>query len=280
MRRNGTIEHEVMTKTTIPSGPHLSLFLASGEAQNTEAAAAIRTAAGTIVTAVNSMLDYLEEPLKGQFLKVKNEINTMLAGMPATDAVPAAMESNYVLKNLMYVLSSAQSMMTSLSEAATGASKKAATALNSLPGEIEKGIEAKVTAGEFIKKDDLPAKIDAAVTLARTGWENGAKLVNDRTKLLTTASLPVPDAKILSVEEKDWTPKQETAKTRAEKLKPFKVEGDTLLQLCWDATQGEFDRTFAVLEANKGPAATARKTATPFVTPSSNGKVIAKVGMC
>lgn len=271
-----------MTKTTITGAP-LNLFLAAAaDVEPTEAAKAIRDAAGTIVTSINSMLDYLEEPLKGQFIKVKNDLNTMLAGMPETDKVPAAMEGNYILRNLMCVLATAQSMMSSLTETAKTAKASATTALNSITGEVEKGINAKVAAGEFIKKEDLPTKIEDAVKAARTTWENGVKLVGDRTKLLTTASIPVPDAKVLSIEEKDFTPKQEAAKTRADKLKPFKVEGDTLLQLCWDASQAEFDRTLLVLENNKAaaaPAPGARKTATPFVTSSGNGAVRARVGI-
>lgn len=275
-----------MTKTTLNqtdlAASHLNLFLGSASEDSSEAAKAVRDAAGTIVTAVNSMLDYLEEPLKAQFLKVKTDINTMLAGMPMSDAVPAAHESNHVLRNLMGVLATAQSMMSHLTETARSAKQQAAFALNSVTGEVEKAIAAKVTAGEYLDKAAHQTGIDAAVKLARSEWDAGQARVTSRTTLLTTASIPVPAAAILTSEDKDFTPKQEAAKTRAEKLKGFKVEGDNLLTLCWDASQAEFDRTLAMLEANKATApaaAAARKTATPFVTSSATGAAPRKYGM-
>jgi hypothetical protein len=210
---------------------------------------AVKELGSAIVTSVNSALDYLEEPLKGQFLKVKENINAMLAGMPVTDSVPAALESNYMLRSLMSVLTAAQSMMTSLTETSKNYKAQLIVAQNSLPSQLATGIDAKVKSGEIILKADHEAKVTAAVTAAKALWDSGIKLVGARKTLLTTASLPVPGEDILSIEEKDWTPKHTEAMQRQEKLKPFKLEGEIVTQLCWVAPADEFARTLKIIEA-------------------------------
>ncbi len=244
---------------------HMLLTLAAGEGDPsaTESIKVIRASASTIATAVASMLDFLDEPLKSAFVKVKSDINTMLASLPPTDQVPAALNSADLLRSLMCSFQMAQSMMSSISEYGKQSRAELVTARNSMPTDIENAITAKVTAGDLLKKDDVQAKIEAAVTAAKNDFTQGQKIVSDRRVLLTTASLPVPaDEKLLGKDE-EFNPRKETAKTRAEALKTYKVEPNQLLQLCWDADQTSFDLALNLLKANAVAAPAAPAPFTP-----------------
>jgi hypothetical protein len=261
-----------------PVGP-VMLTLATGSDQGPtapEAVKVIRESASTIATAVASMLDYLDEPLKSAFVKVKTDINTVLAGLPETDKVPAALNSGDLLRSLMYTFQMAQQMMTGLSEYSKQAKSEMQLARNSITGEVEKAVGLKITAGDLIKKADVQTQIDAAVTAARNEFTQSTKLLSDRRQLLTTASLPVPaDTKLLGKDE-EFNPRKDTAKNRAELLKPFKVEANQMITLCWDADQPGFDMALGLLKANSTtPAAPATppKRASAFVVPSSQTRV-------
>jgi hypothetical protein len=260
------------------------LTLASGDPNNPttpEALKVIRESATTIATSVHSMLDYLEEPLKSSFIKVKNDINTMLAGLPETDKVPAALDTNYLLRQLMSTFQMAQSMMSSLNQFSQQTRNEMQLAKNSLTTEIEKAVTAKVTAGELVKKADVESRINTAVETARTEFGTKTKLVSDRRTLLTTASLPVPGDDRLLGKDEEFNPRKDLAKTRAELLKPYKVEANTLITLCWDADQPQFDLALGLLKANGTPATTtpptAPKTPSGFIS-GVNAEVKKKIG--
>lgn len=274
-----------------PVGGPVLLTLATGADSGPttpESIKVIRESASTIATAVASMLDYLDEPLKSAFVKVKTDINTVLAGLPETDKVPAALNSGDLLRSLMYTFQMAQQMMTGLSEYSKQARSEMQLAKNSLTGEVEKAVGLKVTAGELIKKADLQGHIDTAVTAARTEFTQGTKLLSDRRQLLTTASLPIPaDAKLLGKDE-EFNPRKDSAKNRAELLKPYKVDANQLITLCWDADQSGFDLALNLLKTNGTPATTAppapAKRPSGFVIPTSSTKVQPelrkRIGIC
>ena len=143
------------------------LTLAGLEPDQRQAAQVIRESANTISLTIASMLDFLDEPLKGKFVEVKTQIDTMLASMPPSDQAPAALGANRVLTDLLSVLGMAQSMMSHLSEVAKGARREVATVRASLTGEVESALHARIEAGELVTKEALQGKIDAAVTEAR-----------------------------------------------------------------------------------------------------------------
>lgn len=267
------------------NGPVLLTLASDPDPTAPESLKVIRASAQTISTAVASMLDYLEEPLKSAFIKVKTDINTVLAGLPETDKVPAALNSNDLLRSLMYTFQMAQQMMTGLGEFAKQAKSEMSVARNSLTTEVEKAVTAKITAGELIKKDAVQTQIDTAVTAARGEFSQVTKLVGDRRQLLTTASLPVPeDSKLLGKDE-EFTPRKDLAKSRADLLKPFKVEANQMISLCWDADQTAFDLALNLLKANTpstpAPPAPGKRVASPFITSSNKptSEVRKKIGI-
>ena len=215
-----------------------------------QAAKVIRDSAHTISLTIASMLDFLDEPLKGQFLKVKGQIDTMLASMPPSDQAPAALNSNRILGDLLNVLAVAQSMMSQLSDVAKGARQEVTNMRASLTTEVEKAIKARIEAGELIAQDALQGKVDAAVTEARNALAAQQQLISTRRTALNSAALPVPADDALAGEDKDFQAKQGIAKTRAEALKPYKVPAEKLTQLCWNVDQTAFDMAMELLKEN------------------------------
>jgi len=239
---------------------------------NPDAIKAFREGSETFVTAINSMVDYLEEPLKSEFLKIRDDINTVLSGLKPTDQAPAALQANDVLQQLLGVFSMAQSMMGHLKSFADGQKDKAAAALNAIPAEVEKAIAAKLEAGELVKKEDHEAALGTAVSTAlnsaKTDWETGVKLVAERKTALAEAKLPVPADSLLSLNAEDWTAKEATAKDRIEKVAAFKLPEATVAKLAWEAADGEFAISLNCLTEAQASAKSAKKGAgqDPFIT--------------
>lgn len=247
---------------------------------------AIREAGAQFQTCIASLEDILEEPLKSKFTQVKGEINKMLAGLPETDKVPAALASNGVLRDLLGILSTAQIMISSLQETAKANASAMASTKASLPGEVVAAIDAKLKAGELLTKADHDQKLADAVASAATAARASAvtelKVLGDRKQLLATASLPVPADELLLGEDKDFTAKKDLAAKRAEELKPFKLASERVLALCWNADEAAYQDTLTLVkqafEAAGKPAA-----ANPFTKRSgSETQPPAKrtVGLC
>lgn len=233
----------------------------------TQAAQVIRDSANQIATCIASMLDYLEEPLKGKFLEVKNQINAMLAGLPETDKVPAALDSNLVLQQLLSILGCAQSMMTNLTEAAKGANEKLAATRASLGQDIEAAITAKVTAGDLVKKADAETRVTNAVNQARSDFQQEQRIVSERRLALNSLSLPVPADDKLTGKDEDFNARRDTAKARIDKLKEFKIAPERLVTLAWNTDQAAFEQTLELLKDAAGAAKTGKPNA--FITPTS-----------
>jgi hypothetical protein len=223
-------------------------------ADHDQAAQVIRDSANTISLTIASMLDFLDEPLKGQFLKVKQQIDTMLASMPPSDQAPAALNSNRILGDLSNVLAVAQSMMSQLSEVAKSARQEVATVKASLTTEIENAIKARIEAGELFAKDAVQGRIDAAVKQARDALAAEQQVISTRRLALNSTALPVPADALLAGEDKTFQARQDTAKARAEALKPYKVPVEKLTQLCWNTDQAAFELALELLKEN-APAA-------------------------
>lgn len=235
----------------------MTLCMAAGDppadTKPDDAVKAIRTAGQEFQTCIASLEDILEEPLKSKFAEVKNQINKMLAGLPETDKVPAAMASNDVLRSLLGVLSSAQFMISGLQEAAKSNAKAMASTKAALPGEVTAAIDAKVKAGDFIPKAEHEQKLNDAVTAATTAARAAAtaeiQLVGTRRQQLTTASIPVPGDDALTGEDKDFEAKKTAAAKRAEELKPFKLAQERVIALCWNTDEKAYQDTLALAKS-------------------------------
>lgn len=218
-----------------------------------QAVTTIRTQAEGFQTCIAGLADYLEEPLKSKFIEVKSEINKMLAGLPDTDKIPAASASNDILRNLLGVLSTAQMMISSLSETAKNANSSLQSARASMTGEVEKAIAAKITSGELVKKEDVQTKItdatSAAVKQAQDNFAALQKLVADRKAQLTTAGLKAPADDILAKKDEEFTPLKTQAEKRATELKAFGLPEDRLIALCWNPDQAAYDDAVSLMNA-------------------------------
>ena len=246
----------------------------------------IREAGTAMQTCIASLEDALDEPLKSKFSEIKGKINTMLAGLPETDKVPAAMASNDVLQRLLGVLQTAQMMISSLDETAKSSSKALQSTRASIPTEIANAIDAKVKSGDLVTKDEVAKKIkdatDTAITAARQSAVTELKRVTDRKLELTTASIPVPGDEVLGAEDKDYAAKKTAAEKRTKELAPFKLAADRVLALAWNTDESAYTNYFNDLKAVYANAST-HKGANPFAADrSGDGKspAISKTMLC
>jgi len=218
--------------------------------------AAIRTFANGVLSCYASLGD-LQEPFKSQFVKVKDEINTVLAALPPTDQAPAASQANGILSQIMSMFQYTQSMITNLTAFAKAQQTERNTVLASMTTEVEKSAAEKLktmlASGDYVAKADLDAKITDALAGAKTAWEAGLKIVSDRRTLLATEKLIVPGDDILAADAKDFDPKKVTAAARLEKLKPFSsLPVERLTTLAWLADDASFNQALADMEAAGG----------------------------
>lgn len=233
----------------------LTTLCADAPAIDQNVITAFREGGNQINTCIAGMIDYLEEPLKSRFLEIKNKINTALAGLPATDAVPAANNANGLLNQLMYMFAHAQDMIGHLSTTA----KESATLLRStrasLPtevaAEVTKAINTKVAAGDLVTKVDHETKLNGAVTAARQTFAAETAKVSQRRTALASANLPVPSDDVLVGDDAAYTAKETEAKARLEKLKPFKLAAQRLTTLAWNTDKATFDSIFDTLTESR-----------------------------
>lgn len=259
---------------------------APGEPDPETVLAAIRTAGKEFQTCIASLEDILEEPLKSKFVQVKSQINTMLAGLPESDKVPAALGANDVLRQLLGTLSMAQMMISTLDEAAKSNAKAMASTKASLPGEITSAIDARVKAGDFVTKADHDKAVSDAIASATTSARAAAlaesQVIGVRKQQLATASIPVPADEALAGEDKDFTARKDAAAKRAEELKPFKLAPERVLALCWNTDEAKYNDSLELMK-KAFEAAGKPGSANPFVKRSGSDTPPAKkpaIGLC
>jgi hypothetical protein len=267
-----------------------SRFMASAEGDLTpEATRALRASGDQMNACIASLVDQLSEPLKGKFLEIKANFNTMLAGLPPTDAVPAAQEGNGILRQVLWTMRNMQDLISQLTATASAQKTEYSTLKASMTGEVEKAIEARIKDGSLLTKEgatQLATDASAtAVSAARTKWEADLKAINTRKLSLASASIPVPaNESILAVEDAAYATAQEKAKTRAEKLKPFNLSLNRVAELSWNASDAQFDDTLAMLtEVGTKQPASKPGGANPFVnapaSPAGEKPLKQRVGM-
>jgi hypothetical protein len=211
---------------------------------------------GQLLNAATSATDpndpnFLGEPWRSQLIEVKGQINASLSGLPETDKVAAAQEAKFGLDFLKQQLLNVQSIIKSLSGIVSAKNTERAQALASVTSEVEKGIEAKIKAGELLSKQ---AATDLAAQARKEGEEAGfgrGKLLADRRSALALAGLPAevsaaaPEAVLLS-EEAQFNTARDAAKDRVTKLQGvgLTVASGQMKTLPWGA-QDAFDAQLA-----------------------------------
>jgi hypothetical protein len=217
-----------------------------------ESATKLRKGAGDISLAVASMLDLLEEPLRGEFVKIKGDIDTMLAALPPSDQVPAAMDANGVLDRLFGMFSNAQWLIDNMKSAmeSANATGKAKAALSLNAAEVDRLANEKlqgfITAGDYIKKEEVAGQVKAGITAHTDALDALASTMAGRKTALVTASLPCPSDEVLG--DENFDARQATAAERIAKLEPHKakIKDDKVLQLCW-CPDSEFETALGLI---------------------------------
>lgn len=204
-------------------------------------------------------VDLLDSPFKETFLGIKAEFDSVVAKLPLTDAVPAALELSQQLQSLWSCLYSVNSLVTFLNGSLDSMKKNMNGQMNSA---VTAELNRRIAAGELIAKENIAVKVQEQVTSMTTagdlvpkatvtqlcadaknvGLTEGEKKVRDefeaKTKLdqkvterkatLQTAGLPIPDAeieKLLGGTDDEFA----ANKTRLEtQLAEFKSKGITL----------------------------------------------------
>lgn len=285
-----------MKKLNRPSGvldaARFGHMMASGDDATTldaKAVAGIRENGTKMVTALNSMLDFLDAPLRAEFLKVKSEIDTVLAGLPPSDQAPAALDAHHILGRLFDMFASAQSLMTNVNEAlgqakAQGMAMAKAEAAEAVadPAVIETAAASKVAellaSGEYVKKDVIDTLVTAGIDAAAQQAKEREILLNARKEALTTAGLPLPESlEVLEGDDAAFTALKTAVGERATFLKEKGVRDAQILTLCY-GEQAAFDASKALLDGGFVAASSptpARRGPDPFIagkhTKSANG---------
>ncbi len=231
----------------------------TGSADLSATVLAFRESGTQITTCIAGLIDFLEEPLKAKFLAVKDQINTALAGLPATDQIPAASQASAILENLLSVLVRAQETIGYLGQQAIAHSGTIQTIRASLGGEVETAVKNKIAAGELVTKADHETAVAQAketakqTALASLQAEQGR--ITTRRTALASLQLPIPsDAVLAAGEDTDFNAKQAIAKARAEELAAFKLPANRLTTLAWDTDDAAYKTIFETLKEAKTTA--------------------------
>ena len=233
---------------------------AAGEApgvadvQTERAVNAIREAGGTIVKSMAGIVDLLEEgsPLKVAFGKVKEDINKSLASLPETDKIPLAMQSGTLLRDLLCLFLNAQDMIGVLSKTAKEATETSRRVTASMSVELEKMMKEKIASGAYVEKSDHEAALTKAIESHKATMDALASRVDTHQKALASAKLPVPDNKILSLEDAKFTEAQTEAQKRIAELAGFTLPDGQIKALAWDVDRASFEITRDALKSQKG----------------------------
>lgn len=172
------------------------------------------------VTALQGIMDQVPDALKPHFRKLKDELDTSLGRLQPTDQVPAALDAHYTLQSLCSALERlqehSQSLMGRLADIIKANNEKA-TALQGYEDKEKSGdLITKAAAADLVEK----AKTDAVAALRPT-------ILAMRKNQVELAGLPDPGETVLALEEKDFTPRFDAAKTNIADLnkRGFKVGG-------------------------------------------------------
>lgn len=211
--------------------------------------AAFRASLEELSKGLNGLDDILDEPLKGQFLKTKADVNKALAGLPDTDKAPAALEASSALRQLCWAFRTVQEMTSQVTGLAKTAHSQVATLRASMPQEIQTAIDDRVKKGELLSKEDHDKLITKAKDDARALFSTELKTISDRRAKVTEAKLPVPTDEVLSGEKFD---EQFTeAKSRTSKLALFSLPPAEVVNLTWSEPKEGFDRILGLMSAQR-----------------------------
>ncbi len=242
---------------------------------------------GTALNQYTEDPNILGEPWRSKLLEIKGRLDASLETLPPTDQIPAAQEARFGLDILKNQLLCVQNIINSLGAVIKSKSQETANALASITGEVEKGIDAKVKAGEVLRKTDVEGMVAKARQEGeQAGFARGKKLL-DRRNALALAGLPAeivaqaPESILVSDDEKAFEASRDAAKDRLSKLQTFglAVASATVQALAW-APQADFDKQFASLEevfkATKGQSNNSApkegEKINPFLTGSNQGE--------
>jgi len=222
----------------------------------------LRQLCGTIVTQLDGFgLAELEEPMRGMFVRLKDEYNSILSKLPMTDGVTAALDAHWNLNSFLSCLTSTQAMLSYMTTRLSEMKPKTAMNADELSAKIREALDAMVAAGEFVSKDTVTslcaAAKDAGATQARDEATRQAdadkakeKLISDRKAILATNSLPVPESfEALLGTEEEFNAHQERVRKQVKVLSGFGIAlNSKAIGSAW-ASEAEFAKFTEFLTA-------------------------------
>lgn len=214
-------------------------------------------------------MDQLSEPLAALFKNVKTEINGLLEKLPPTDGVPAAHEAGYFLNCLMSALTSTQLMLNHAGMRVKELSARASELdPKAVADAVATEIEARVTAGDLVKKDIHVTLCSQAKTEGITEGESRVRgeieqekervrIIGERRQLVTKNSLPPPkDEALLGGTEDEFKTREATAKARVKELAAFKVAlNSPVMDYVW-GSESDFNAVKAGLSIQRASGST------------------------
>lgn len=218
-------------------------------------------------------MDQLSEPLASLFKNVKEQMNGLLDKLPTTDAVPAAHEAGYFLNCLMSALTSTQLMLNHAGMRVKELSAKSSQLdPQAVASAVASEIDARVTAGDLVKKDIHVTLCSQAKADGITEGENKVRgeieqekervrVMGERRQLVTRNGLPLPkDEALLGGTDEEFKAREETAKARVKEMSGFKVAlNSPVMDYVW-GSESDFN-------AVKAGLSTQRATGTPPAQP-------------
>jgi hypothetical protein len=214
----------------------------------------IGTCLSSYIDAEPSSHKHLDETWRTKVAELRG---SLLASIP--QAAPATTDKPADNTALLVALTSVKGMLSTFGEILQAKSTQVATALNSVPAEIQKGLDAKLTSGDYVKKEDAAALSSTARTEGeKTGFERG-QLLGKRQLALASAGIPAdvaasaPEA-VLTADEAIFNTSKDTAVSRITKLGTVGLtlasSADVIKNLAW-ADETAFTVQFSTFEAIK-----------------------------
>ena len=186
-------------------------------------------------TAMNGLIDKMPEPLKTEFMALKNGLNDTLSKLKLIDAVPAATEASYALNSfastINYMMEYADGLRTRLAGILEDSNKKALAV---------QGFETQIEKGELMHKDKFTPLIDTA---REEGKNKAMELVaSTRKSMIALAGLPEAGQDILALGATEFDAAVTQAKSNIELLKKKGLvlggKGDAWVKdLAWQGAQ-------------------------------------------
>ena len=200
-------------------------------------------------------------PLKTTLLNAATGMNQTLAGLPKDDAPVETIKPEPIISGLLSTITATTAFMGQLK----------AGMMDDLQAGIQRHIADKIAKGELHTTEDMNSKCDAARHETHASMMAHMKNFRARMQTMAAAKVPEPAEAVMLLEDKDFTPKFETAKNRCAALEPYGVGPDRLQVLAWSTDDSSFTAVVETLKAAVKPPEKKEDKKNPFENSNPGG---------